>query len=1031
MASLRSHHWLRFSTSVVRSSTPVLRLFGGLGVASLALACNGDPDAPGQEGGGFISHVPGGDGDRGGDGDVASPGDENAGDGDGDGAERVIAEADIIQLHGSLLYALSQFSGMTIVDVSNPADLQIVGNYRTSATPFEMYLEGGTAYVMYNGWYSLVYDEQLESHRWETTSRMQAVDVSDPESPHMIGDYEVSGSIVDSRKVGDVIYLATHETSWCYGCDGTPKSRVASFDVSVPSQFTPVDEVAFQNDDSWQRSISVSQERIYVAGWTWDDQQGSIDVVDISDPSGELTLGATVPIAGQIESRWQMDEHEGILRVISQPGGWGTTNPPVVETFQINSADDLAKLASLPMVLPRPEDLRSVRFDGTRAFAITFERTDPLFTFDLSDPAAPAQVGELEIPGWVYHMEPRGDRVYALGFEDGVDGGALHVSLFDVSDMGNPTQIDRVNFGGDWGSFAEDQDRIHKAFNILADEGLILVPFSGTEYEENGCNWNYRSGIQLVDMTADSLTLRGVAPQVGSARRALLVDGTLFGVTDNAVQTFDISDRDAPEEIDQLDVARNVSSIHVVGSTMLRFGSDWWTDRSILDFSTLEGVESPEPLGEIDLSEFVGYSDDYCEYVDGRYSYEYGYWGGGVFVHGSYAYLPRYHVEEAEDSNTGKWSYETTLTFLIVDISERTAPFLAGTFDVEPTDGSKNAYYGGIVQTEGALLVGRHSNGNVGPFENAGGERRFSYDVIDLSGGDTLEVVERIQLPAAYATGGFGSMVGGCTIDMDWGWYGGWWGGYYGGGAAVGALVSDDIVTSQHAVPLNDGTGRVRYYLDRIDMTDPRSPQVLEPINIPGQVVHFDAKGQRLVTVDYVLETRPALSWNDCYDDSNYYGYFDEQRRQCRVYRRRLNLLSIDGDQATLLDRKEIDRELRAQSIAVSDQRVFYNTVSYSDDAGPIEQRVGAIAIGSSGFTDLGEAPIESGGYYWGSLVARDGRAFLSQDNELTVVDATGSDVKATAHEMGGWYCASLEVTETTAYCAMGEHGVRAIPLDP
>ncbi len=446
--------------------------------------------------------------------------------------------------------------------------------------------------------------------------------------------------------MGDVIYLATHEDGWCYGCDSVANSRVTSFNVSDPTNFSAVDSVVFQTEEGWQRSISVTTDRIYVSGFTWSGNQnqgGIIDVVDISDPAGELEKGASVEIAGQIESRWQMDEFEGTLRVVSQPGGWGTTTPPVVETFQINSSDEFVPLASLEMVLPRPEDLRSVRFDGERAFAITFERTDPLFTFDLSDPENPIQVGELEIPGWVYHMEPRGDRIYALGFDNTSEVGSLHVSLFDVSDMANPTQLDRVNFGGDWGGFAEDQDRIHKAFNILTKEGLILVPFSGGGYDESSCSYDLQSGIQLVDMTTETLTLRGVAPQVGSARRALFHEGTLFGIGDNAVQSFDITNRDKPAKLDQLDTARNVTSMSMLGDTMLRFGTDWWTNQNVLDFVRLSEVESAQPLGELDLAAIAGEDGQQtCSQEDGDYSYSNAYFSGQVYVHGNYAYVPRY-----------------------------------------------------------------------------------------------------------------------------------------------------------------------------------------------------------------------------------------------------------------------------------------------------------------------------------------------------------------------------------------------------
>ena len=41
------------------------------------------------------------------------------------------------------------------------------------------------------------------------------------------------------------------------------------------------------------------------------------------------------------------------------------------------------------------EDLYGVRFVGSRAYLVTFERTDPLYTIDLSDPTDPHIVGSV------------------------------------------------------------------------------------------------------------------------------------------------------------------------------------------------------------------------------------------------------------------------------------------------------------------------------------------------------------------------------------------------------------------------------------------------------------------------------------------------------------------------------------------------------------------------------------------------------------------------------------------------------------
>lgn len=988
----------------------------------------------------FVSYVPGGSnlrdgGLNAGSGESGSGGSASSDDAAGPGdAERVITEADIIQLDGDRLFALSQYSGLSVVDVSNPASLRLVGNLRFQAVPFEMYLEGTTAYVMFNdyGYYDV--DEANGAWVWVSTSRMQAIDVSDPAAPRVIGESLVPGTIADSRKVGDIIYLVTHQSSYCWNCDATSSTRVTSFDASSQTDFQQIDQIVIENaDDSWTRSVSVTTERAYVSGWGWDSNgngSGTIDVVDISDAAGDLVRGASLPIAGQIQSRWQMEEDAGILRVISQPGGWGTTNPPVLETFAVNSASDIDALGSLTMTLPRPERLMSVRFAGERAYAVTFEQTDPLFTFDLSNPAAPVQVGELEIPGWVYHMEPRGDRIYALGYDQDVDGGSLHVSLFDVSTLDSPVMLDRVNFGGDWAQFAEDQDRIHKAFSILEEEGLILVPFSGTNYDAESCDYSWHSGIQLVDMTTDTLTLRGVAPQLGTARRSFLSGGRLFGVSDHAVQTFDIGDRDAPKDINQLETARNITMVKKVGEQLVRFGNDWWTERTILDVTSPELAHVAEPLGELDLTAVVGNENSCADYPSGAQVYRSGYWGGQVFVHGTHAYVPRYESVSWYSPNSPDTTYgrHERLAFYVVDLTAGGGPRIERRFEVDPMAGE--GYFAGIVQTQSALLVGR-SEGyfSYDPVTRTQTEPTFSYDVIDLSDAATADVVASLEVPSLWAGGGWGYGMYGCSIDMGWGWWGYYGYGGYGYGGSQNALVSGDIVASQHLEPLDDDDGKVRYYLDRIDVSDPKNPKLLEPVNIPGNIVGYDDPDQSLVTIDYVMEKWDASNWEECQRDGQY-GYFDSEAGKCRLYQRRVNSLELVDDVAWRKGMKLIDDGAVASGIAVTDSRVFYLTVE--GNAPDSDPRLTSLAIDGAGYLSALPSTTLStpGTYWWGGVSARGDRAFIAGEGAMHVVDTRDGEPSVQEIDTPGWFCQSLEVSGDEAYCAQGEYGVTAFKLE-
>lgn len=954
-----------------------------------------------------------------------------------DGAQRAISEADVLQVSGDRLYALSRYSGLSVVDISNPDALRLEGSYRSAAEPFEMYVEDGIVFAMFNSWYSYECDEAGVCS-WQTTSRMQALDARDPADIRLLSEQVVPGTISDSRRVGDILYLATQEWGYCWGCAEEANTTLTSFDVSDSSRFAQVDQLRFSSGAyGGDRSISVTNERIYISGPEYGNYgylPSTVRVIDISDPSGALVAGDSFPVAGMITNRWQMDEFEGVFRVVSQPGGWNTTEPPVVQTFDVNSAADVRPLGDLTLQMPRPNEvLRSVRFDGARGYAITSEQIDPLFTLDLSEPATPRQLGQLEMPGFVHHMEPRGDRVFALGFDPANPDGSLNVSLFDVSNLAEPALLSRVAFGGDWGSFAEGQNQIHKAFSILPEAGVILVPFSGGSHNPETCEYEYGSGIQLVDFTEQSLARRGVAPQVGNARRAFLHRERLFGVGDNSVQTFDISDRDNPVAGSQLDVARNVSTVRVLGDHLMRFGSDWATNQTILDMTPVDDASEAGGGAEIDLSALFGEDAWSCTGS--------AYWGGQVFTRGNYAYVPRYTYSYGNGSYGG---YQQRLTFYIVDLSDRDAPRAVGKFAVEPT--SDNSYLTGIVQTDNALLVGR-SQGNYN-YDAAGKitERpTFYYDVIELSNPVAPKLASRFEVPEQIAGGGYGYFIGGCSIDVGWGWYGG----YYGGGGV--ALTDGDLVVSQHSVPVEGSDTLVKYYLDRIDVSDPYRPVLLPAINIPGTAVHFNAETSELVTVDYEYTTEAASSWEDCMVRGYYgsYGYDLAQPSGCLVARRSINSLVIEGDRAVRKSQLLLDRTRRTLSIAVSDSRIFYTTAEFPEvpetGATPISTATPASSITP---VTLETLQLSAGalsrlpsqllrrqsnnvyGYAYSELFARGDRAFEIHDNTITVVDtADAADITRLDHELPNWSCQSLEVSADTAYCAVGQRGVEVIDL--
>ena len=131
---------------------------------------------------------------------------------------------------------------------------------------------------------------------------------------------------------------------------------------------------------------------------------------------GSADIEGAVWRGGQADFR--MSESAGDLRLLASQFDW--TSDDFVD-HQLYVLRESATLPELEIVstLPnnsRPEEigkpneaLFGVRFLGDTAYAVTFERIDPLYAIDLSDPADPFIAGELEVAGFSEFLHPVSD----------------------------------------------------------------------------------------------------------------------------------------------------------------------------------------------------------------------------------------------------------------------------------------------------------------------------------------------------------------------------------------------------------------------------------------------------------------------------------------------------------------------------------------------------------------------------------------------------------------------------------------------
>jgi hypothetical protein len=455
---------------------------------------------------------------------------------------RLLEEGDIVRLEGNRLFVLSATRGLLAVALDDPASPRLLATVQFPGKPVELYYRAG--------WVLALVSDRL-------FSAVVLVDVRDPAAPRPAVRFDIRGPLDDSRLVGDVLYVVS----------GGGRV-IQSIDVSDPAEPRAVDLLTFPAGGS-DNHVHTTDRIFYITSnpgqplgecstqYQWNGCT-LVSAIDVSSPTGQLRRGASYFVGGRLLDRYSIDHHGGVLRVMLGPR-WGQSGiPAVLRTFQAADAHQLEPLAQLPIRTERPESITAVRFDGPRAFLVTFARIDPLFTLDLSRPEAPRLTGHLETPGWVDYIVPRGDRLIGVGHDQAefTAGGArtaagwqLHVSIYNVANLADPHLLDRKLFGEGWDqSLPDERDDVGKVVRVIDPLSLILVPFNRTSY------WGRMQGkVQLFRFSKDQLAPGGLIAHPALIRRALpLGDRHVVTVSDRTVEVVDVTDLSLPKVVGRL-----------------------------------------------------------------------------------------------------------------------------------------------------------------------------------------------------------------------------------------------------------------------------------------------------------------------------------------------------------------------------------------------------------------------------------------------------------------------------------------------
>lgn len=249
----------------------------------------------------------------------------------------------------------------------------------------------------------------------------------------------------------------------------------------------------------------------------------------------------------------RISEHNGYIRVITFTGEFGWAQPadagrlsPSPATLTVlregTEPRTLQTVSTLPnsrrpAALGKPgEQVYAVRFMGDRAYVVTFRQIDPLYVLDLSDPADPRTVGELEVPGVSEQLFSLPDGLLlGVGRQASATGarGGVKVSLFDVRDPARPRELSSQTFGDV--TSASGVDYSPHGLNLLTVGNQVRVVLPLFVWGRPG--GAARQGFQRFEVDVAARAMKGVAfvpvanPAVGVdpwAERSLQIDSMLY-----------------------------------------------------------------------------------------------------------------------------------------------------------------------------------------------------------------------------------------------------------------------------------------------------------------------------------------------------------------------------------------------------------------------------------------------------------------------------------------------------------------------
>lgn len=388
--------------------------------------------------------------------------------------------------------------------------------------------------------------------------------------------YDVPGSITAARLIDHYVYLITNE----YSYQPLEVQDIAYFPghISAQTMFTAGINLQDLTESGFHletylgagHTAYVSQDALYLAGqaysgmW-WRQSTPNSDLYSFDLSEGKINFRAKGSVPGYLLNQFSMDTYNDYFRVATTQWTYNEKTQDTTTSNDIYIFDkNLVRIGELTGLAPG-ENIYSTRFMGSKLYMVTYRQVDPFYVIDLAIPEAPKVLGYLKIPGYSNYLHPYDDKtIIGIGMEtkdlgDRVVNAGVKLSLFDISDLNNPIEKDKLIIGT--GNSYTDVSWDHKAFLFDKVKNLMALPIMA----ETAQGFHTSKDAYIISFTDQGLlNLRGIIshhpgdlPSTSDyaydwsthIQRILYVGNDLYTLSDKYLQLNDLNTLEAIKAI--------------------------------------------------------------------------------------------------------------------------------------------------------------------------------------------------------------------------------------------------------------------------------------------------------------------------------------------------------------------------------------------------------------------------------------------------------------------------------------------------